>query len=116
MTFDDFWKLYPRKVAKAEALKAWGKVSEEDRVKAVEALPNHCRLWDDKDKQYIPHAATWLRGLRWEDEIETQKPKLAPVQAWWTTEQGTLAYGASKGIHARPGEGMSEYRERLKRA
>lgn len=115
MTFEDFWKLYPRKVAKAEAMKAWAKVKEEDRTKAIEALPNHSRLWEDRDKQFIPHAATWIRGIRWEDEIEVvQKPKPV-VQAWWTSDNATLAYGSSKGVQPRPGESMSDYRDRLRR-
>lgn len=115
MTFEDFWKLYPRKVAKAEAMKAWAKVKEEDRIKAIEALPNHSRLWEDRDKQFIPHAATWIRGMRWEDEIDVvQKPKPV-VQAWWTSDNATLAYGSAKGVQPRPGESMSDYRDRLRR-
>jgi hypothetical protein len=27
------------------------------------------RVWQQKETQYLPHAATWLNGERWEDEL-----------------------------------------------
>lgn len=73
--FEEFWKLYPRKVAKLEAKKAWEKMAGESRLKAILMIPLHAKKWTDL--QFIPHAATWLRGERYDDEIfdEIQKPK-----------------------------------------
>jgi hypothetical protein len=75
--FDAFWSCYPRKVAKASALKAWKKAATSEAVKdAIMAglkaqLPEMRRrgiIGTKFDTTYIPHAATWLNGRRWEDE------------------------------------------------
>jgi uncharacterized protein YdaU (DUF1376 family) len=65
--FDMFWNLYPRKIGKVAALKAWFKQSPDiDLVlKALE--------WQIESKQwfkseFIPHASTWINGSRWLDE------------------------------------------------
>ncbi len=76
--FVDFWSAYPRKVAKAAALKAWKRVatSEAIRDEIMAGLGRAIKLWESKDfkrnshleLQFIPHASTWLTGRRWEDE------------------------------------------------
>jgi hypothetical protein len=72
--FEQFWKEYPRRVAKAEARKAW-KQTERVRpnlamvLKAVKAA-SQTEQWMRGNGQFIPHASTWLRGERWEDEFE----------------------------------------------
>jgi hypothetical protein len=64
--FDIFWKEYPNKSGKAQALKAWNKVKPNLSV-IQEALS-----WQIKSKQwsagFIPMAATYLNNARWEDE------------------------------------------------
>jgi uncharacterized protein YdaU (DUF1376 family) len=67
--FDIFWKQYPRKVAKPNALKAWLKIKPDDVVlkKMLDAI-NHQQL-SSKEIQFVPHPATWLNAKRWEDEI-----------------------------------------------
>jgi uncharacterized protein YdaU (DUF1376 family) len=67
--FDIFWKQYPRKVAKPNALKAWLKIKPDDVVlkKMLDAI-NQQQL-PSKEIQFVPHPATWLNAKRWEDEI-----------------------------------------------
>jgi len=67
--FDIFWKQYPRKVAKPNALKAWLKIKPDDVVlkKMLDAI-NHQQL-PSKEIQFVPHPASWLNAKRWEDEI-----------------------------------------------
>lgn len=72
--FARFWKLYPRKVGKDKAEKAWAKLKPTQQLfdQIIEALAKH-RLtsgWTKDNGQFIPHAATWLNGKRWEDEVE----------------------------------------------
>lgn len=67
--FDIFWTIYPRKVAKKDALKAWSKLDADQQKKAIEVLPQHCRRWEDP--QFTPHAASWLNGERFDDELST---------------------------------------------
>lgn len=69
MDFELFWSQYPRKTAKKDARRAWEKLKPEQRVAAMEALPNHVEVWADRDLIYVPYPATWLNGERWEDEL-----------------------------------------------
>ena len=81
--FDEFWMLYPRKVAKASARKAWQKLTEEQQLLAAKAIDEHCQYWKSKETglEFIPHAATWLNQERWEDElvIEVTRQKEKPL-------------------------------------
>lgn len=71
--FDEFWKAYPKKVAKQDAVRAFKKLKPnaetvEAIIADVKARTSH--EWNGKELQYIPHPATYLRGKRWEDETE----------------------------------------------
>jgi uncharacterized protein YdaU (DUF1376 family) len=73
--FETFWKIYPKKVSKENAKKAWLKIKPNDDliVKITKAV-NDQKL-SEREQQFIPHAATWLNNKRWEDEVtNTQKP------------------------------------------
>ena len=71
--FGAFWLLYPKKVAKFDAEKAWKKLSEADQLAAIVGLVPWRRVWMQRGElQYVPHAATWLNGHRWEDELPEQ--------------------------------------------
>ncbi|WP_258010475.1 hypothetical protein [Pseudomonas protegens] len=71
--FESFWKLYPRKANKAAAEKAWKKLKVDADLFAVlaQALAKQATSidWLKSGGQFIPHAATWLHGKRWEDEL-----------------------------------------------
>jgi hypothetical protein len=89
--FESFWKCYPRKQNKADAKKAFYQLF----VKGKSRRYYHCQMTDDlmteilqavesqkfsrdwlkDDGQFIPHPASWLRGLRWQDETELAKPE-----------------------------------------
>src|SRR5574343_1583323 len=69
VTFDDFWLLFPRKVAKLAARKAWARIDPALYPVIVTACAAWRPVWADKDPEYIPHPATWLNGERWEDEL-----------------------------------------------
>jgi hypothetical protein len=58
--FEVFWKEYPRKVGKGNALKAWLSKGAVLSV-ALESLKwFKNEEWKGKDSQYIPHASSWL--------------------------------------------------------
>lgn len=71
--FDDFWALYPRHTAKANAVKAWLKVPVSLHGVIFEAVKVQSRSasWLKDGGQFIPHAASWLNAKRWEDEPQT---------------------------------------------
>lgn len=79
ISFDDFWLLYPRRVAKKDARKMWGRVPAELHVEVLTALVAWRQVWSDKDPEYLPHPATWLNGERWEDELPAGYRSSPPV-------------------------------------
>jgi len=87
--FCAFWTAYPRKVGKAAALKAWVKHScwkyADDIMNAV-AVQAEQPQWHEQDGRFIPHAASWLNGGRWNDETHIQAAHagiLGPPSDWW---------------------------------
>ena len=75
--FAEFWKEYPRKVAKADAMKAWAKAKvngDFDKLLSTLAEQKQTKAWSDP--QFIPHAATWINGRRWEDEALAKQKSL----------------------------------------
>jgi hypothetical protein len=70
--FERFWSLYPRRLARKDAERAWNKIPVFKQIDVMTALRNHVRMWEQKgtEKQYIPYPASWLNGARWEDELE----------------------------------------------
>ena len=77
--FADFWTVYPRKVGKGTAEKAWLKLSPDavlvqQIIKAVGAQCI-CEQWLRDGGKYIPHPTTWLHRKGWLDEV-APKPEL----------------------------------------
>ena len=82
--FDAFWKAYPNKKAKQNAIKAWKKLKPNDDLQQVILSDIRRRMggeWKDEAYQFIPHPATYLNGARWEDEQPEQAPE--PELPWW---------------------------------
>lgn len=73
--FDIFWAKYPRKVAKADAKKAFSKLikAQEDVDVFMKTLLASVDWWKTQDSwiqdrgKYIPYPATWLNAGHWED-------------------------------------------------
>ena len=70
--FDSFWSAYPRKVAKAEAQKAFTKIKPDAdmlaQMLASIAKSRQSTDWLKDNGQFIPFPSTWLNQRRWEDE------------------------------------------------
>lgn len=75
MSFEKFYSLYPRRINKAQALKAYTKAiklgaTDEQLVNgAIEY-----QQWCDRNgtaREYICHPATWLNQSRWENDYRT---------------------------------------------
>lgn len=70
--FEDFWAMYPRKVSKHAARELWKKKKLDNEYSdIIKALPSHIKQEQWQSSKFIPHAVTWLRQRRWEDEIDT---------------------------------------------
>ena len=115
--FDQFWSVYPRKVAKAHARKMWDRLSTEQQQRALAAIETHVAYWKsiDTDKQFIPHPGSWLNGERFEDEIEMPQPKVI-VPNWWASESGIMTKAQEMGMSVRPGESWFELKNRINEA
>lgn len=74
ITFESVWKIYPRKVAKKDAEKAWSKVKPEYRQAIFDAVTRARQTdqWRRDGGMFVPYLATYLRGERWNDEIESE--------------------------------------------
>jgi hypothetical protein len=74
--FDKFWEVYPRKIGKAAALKAFEKASKKTEP---ELIIEKVILWVSQgilpEMQFIPHPTTWLNQGRWEDDLEATSQK-----------------------------------------
>lgn len=71
LSFDEFWSLYPRKVAKEMAWRAWERLSPDAQRACLDSIRKWRRVWtmDGQDTRFLPHAATWLNQSRWTDEV-----------------------------------------------
>lgn len=74
--FEVFYAAYPRKVGRAKAEKAWGKLRPGEALLknimgALEAQ-KASHDWTKDGGEFIPHAATWLNGKRWDDELSSK--------------------------------------------
>jgi hypothetical protein len=72
--FEKFWTAYPRKEGKQKARSAFEKVtvSLDVLLIALEAQKKSSQ-WTKDNGQFIPHAATWLNGKRWEDQLSVDR-------------------------------------------
>lgn len=77
--FDEFWKTYPKKVAKPAAIKAWAKLNPNDETfrKILESVKARSTSadWIKNGGQFIPYPAAYLNGRRWEDLFELPETK-----------------------------------------
>ena len=67
--FTAFWSAYPRKEARARAQKSWRRLTKSERIIATGVAEVMGQLVEhgQQERQYIPHATTFLNGKRWED-------------------------------------------------
>ena len=99
-SFERWWKVYPKKKSKRDALKAFtqavrpmGASKASDFTDAIitdiKRRLNGDWAWIKDDGAYQPLAGTYIRGKRWEDEL-TPKPK--PVAKNGATEITTASH------------------------
>lgn len=70
--FEEFWKIYPRKEAKAKAKVAFErKVHTFEQLKVVMSFIMHAvksDRWQEDGGRFIPHATTFINQERWNDD------------------------------------------------
>lgn len=95
--FDAWWSIYPRKVGKDEARRAYTKATR--TITADELLDATTRMSNDPnlpETRFIPHPATWLNAGRWDDEPYPAQQTASASRPSGTDQRvaGTLALAA----------------------
>lgn len=77
--FAEFWTLYPRKVGKPAAAKAWAATLKRgvDPAYLIKTTERFAELSVDTDVKFIPHPTTWLNQERYNDV--DMKPATSPA-------------------------------------
>ena len=83
--FEQFWIVYPRKIGKGAARKAFEKIKPNDellkRIVVAVVAQSKSTAWTDEGGRYIPSPSRWLNEERWGDEIvQTRKHDFAERQ------------------------------------
>jgi hypothetical protein len=80
--FEEFWKVYPRKVEKGVARKAWRNALK--RATAEEIIAGAKRYAALKlDLEFTKHPGPWLNADRWLDEGPKVEPlSIVPKRTW----------------------------------
>ena len=91
--FESLWKMYPRKVGKESALRAYKKARSDKKdpttfEQVKQGIENYIRQIEAKhtDTQYIKHGSSWFNARAWKDDYDfspakqfTNSPQLVTV-------------------------------------
>ena len=118
--FEEFWKVWPKRCAKADARKAWAQTKDirPELTNLLNAVKAACKTeaWMKDGGKYIPHPATWLRGERWEDELEVKLPNVHNDKPWHETATGIELKGKELGLDPSQFESFPHFKVAVMRA
>lgn len=84
--FCDFYAAYPKKKNRADAERAWLRLSPDEalqaRILAAVEQQKDTPDWRKDGGKFIPYPASWLNGRRWEDEVKVapqHRPGYVPI-------------------------------------
>lgn len=103
--FARFYAAYPRKLGKQAAVKAWNKavkggVAPEVILRGIE---QQAEILERRERQFVPHPATWLNQGRWEDDpdelddgggVVAGSRIVAPARSWLSVLRCRTVRGA----------------------
>ena len=102
--FERFWSVYPKKLAKGDARKAWAQTEairpDIDAVVKAILAQRHTDQWMRDNGQFIPYPATWLRAERWDDvlTVEVAAPPRAKDRYDLANEAYEKKYGGLRAV------------------
>lgn len=118
--FEQLWAVYPRKVSREAALKAYRKVDPDEALQAAMlaavVAQSASHAWTKDGGTFIPHASTWLNGARWTDEVPDDAPAADGVsgagteEPWYRRWSGITAKGVDVFRAFREGEDPLRYK------
>lgn len=72
--FNEFWKLYPKKVNKQGALRSFKRIKglKKEYPLIIEAVKKSLmsKEWQKNNYQFVPHPQTWINQERWKDVVD----------------------------------------------
>ena len=86
--FETFWATYPRKEAKRQAWKAWGKAIERATPEQITAGARRYADDPNRSDQFTKHGSTWLNADGWEDEPLPSASGRGNTNDAWSTPKG----------------------------
>lgn len=87
--FDQFWKAWPRKTNKGQAVKAWISqldIIPDDMNQLISAISREMKskTWNDEGGRFIPHPSTWINAWGWENEVSVASDGMTiSEEVWW---------------------------------
>jgi 2'-5' RNA ligase len=118
--FQEFWNVWPKRCAKADARKAWAQTKDirPELTNLLNAVKAACKTeaWMKDGGKYIPHPATWLRGERWDDELEVKLPNVVNEKPWHETATGIELKGKELGLDPSQFETFPHFKVAVMRA
>lgn len=92
--FEEFYRAYPRHVAKGAAEKAWKKAiaAGADPQLLIDCAALHAMERKMQDPQYTKHPATWLNQRCWEDEPDPVYTPPAGANGYAPNDYGSEAH------------------------
>jgi hypothetical protein len=76
---EQIYKLYPKKVAKDDAMKAISKaLRKASKETLIEAVTAYAEARQGQDAKFTPHPASWFNQGRWEDDRSTWIDRKSP--------------------------------------
>jgi hypothetical protein len=79
--FEEFWKVYPRKVGKKAAKHAWKQARDKPSLERIVIAVQAAIRTPKWREGIIPNPATWLNQGRWDDQHEGDVSKLSGGKA-----------------------------------
>jgi len=93
--FAEFWLVYPKRVAKGKAVKAYLRaLLKTDSGTILAGAQRYAELRKNEDPTYTAHPATWLNGECWTDDFTAQNgpdpelKRLEEIEAAFRKERG----------------------------
>lgn len=73
--FDEFWKIYPRRVGKGKARDVFARsLKKAPAAHIIAGLRRQLSYYSTREHQFIPHPSTWLGQERWDDDPQPTHP------------------------------------------
>ena len=121
--FEQLWKAYPKKVGKAETLKAWKAMKINGEFPQILEALERQKLSKKWKEGFVLDPIRWVKGRRWEDVVEVEPDFLSllsdestPIDCgngWKDSASGITVKGRSLGIEQQPGEPFPMFKIRV---